>query len=94
MGKLKLYSVDRFEYYDLCKGYGYFQHLENAMNMALKVVANCQDEIVMMREHYQKENLPFDDYSEDMHRVEETNHVAQWMGGYNEVVIYEIETED
>jgi len=65
--------------------------------MALNAVANIQDEILMMREHCQNEKISFDDYKDDMVRLEITSHinnVAEWKGNYNTISICMEETED
>lgn len=90
MDKLKLYSVDETYDGETCRGYGYYRELPNAMTMALKVVANLQDDLVSMRE------LDAEFYKDDIKRIEVVNPniIAEWVGSFRGVVIYQIETED
>lgn len=94
---MKFYSVTHFQYSEYTRHYGYFQNINNAMNAALIAVANIQDEIVLMRDHCISENVPYDNYKEDMKRIDDVSHVnnvAEWKGNYNAVTIFQEETED
>lgn len=93
------YRVTEFEHNDYSNHHGYYHKKENAIKAAEKAVLEANKEQHKMREHMKLEGLDFDienypDLVRDMDENINHDNFMVWKGGYKEVCIHMVETDD